>query len=387
MKHALKTTLAFALALSLSRLPAAAGPFEDVAAYNDGVVAYNRGDYAAAFRIWQALAVQGYVGAQLALGDLYLNGIGVPQFYAEAAKWFRSAAEQGDGVAQMTLGDMYVVGRGVPQDYVQGHKWLNLAVANLLAAANQNEAIKKRDALAAKMAAAQIAEAQRLAREWAPTPAAQSPRAGPPAMQLVGGGSGFYISRAGDILTNYHVIDGCSEVRLGDAGRLSVVVGDKVHDLAILRGATAVSSVAEFRVLPARAGETVVAAGFPLQGLLAAEVNITTGNVSATAGLRGDAGQLQITAPVQPGNSGGPLLDQTGAVIGVVVGKLDAVKVAGAIGDIPQNVNFAVKGPLGIELARSAGVAIEIALQRRTIDVTAVAEQASRFTVYLTCWR
>src|SRR5439155_21695916 len=91
-----------------------------------------------------------------------------------------------------------------------------------------------------------------------------------------------------------------------------------------------------------RQGDGIVAVGFPLRGLLASGPNVTTGTISALAGLGDDSRYLQITAPVQPGSSGGPLLDQSGNVVGVVVGKLDALRVAQAIGDIPQNVNFAI---------------------------------------------
>jgi S1-C subfamily serine protease len=89
-------------------------------------------------------------------------------------------------------------------------------------------------------------------------------------------------------------------------------------------------------------GDAIQAIGFPLRGLLASLANLTVGTVSALAGVSDDSRYLQITAPVQPGNSGGPLLDMSGNVVGVVVGKLDAVKIARATGDIPQDVNFAL---------------------------------------------
>jgi S1-C subfamily serine protease len=89
-------------------------------------------------------------------------------------------------------------------------------------------------------------------------------------------------------------------------------------------------------------GDAVTAFGFPLPGLLSSEGNLTTGIISATSGMKDDVRFIQITAPVQPGNSGGPLLDDSGHVVGVVVAKLDAVKVLQLTGDVPQNVNFAV---------------------------------------------
>jgi uncharacterized protein len=88
----------------------------------------------------------------------------VPQDYAEAAKWHRKAADQGNAHAQNHLGVMYVHGQGVPQNYVLAHMWANLATANGLQLASAT-----RDLAAAKMTPAQIAEAQRLAREWKPT--------------------------------------------------------------------------------------------------------------------------------------------------------------------------------------------------------------------------
>ena len=95
---------------------------------------------------------------------MYDHGQGVPQDYAEAVKWYRLAADQGYAVAQYNLGFMYADGQGVPQDYVQSHMWFNLAAAQ-----SDANAVQNRDIIAAKMTPDQIAEAQRLAREWKPT--------------------------------------------------------------------------------------------------------------------------------------------------------------------------------------------------------------------------
>jgi uncharacterized protein len=164
-----------------------------------GLDAYNLGDYETAMREWQPLAeqgdamsqfglgalyvngkgvpqdyvqarewlekaaVQGVAQAQAGLGSLYLNGRGVAQDYQKASFWLRRAADQGDPNGQAKLGTMYGSGDGVPQDYVQAHMWFNLAAAN-----GHKDAGGARDAIAKIMPPAQIAEAQRLAREWKP---------------------------------------------------------------------------------------------------------------------------------------------------------------------------------------------------------------------------
>lgn len=150
-------TIALVIALMLAG-PAVAGPFEDAAS------AYNRGDYAAALRLLRPLAERGNADAQFNLGFMYDLGKGVPRSEVEAARLYRLAAEQGLVDAQWHLGFMYANGQGVPQDYVLAHMWLNLAAAQ-----NMAFAAGGRDRVAVDMTPDQIAEAQRLAREWRPT--------------------------------------------------------------------------------------------------------------------------------------------------------------------------------------------------------------------------
>ena len=143
---------------------ALAGPFED------GFTAVQRGDYAAALKLWKPLADQGDALAQLNLGLMYSTGEGVPQDYVEAVKWTRKAADQGLAQAQFNLGVMYSKGQGVPQDYVEAHKWYNLSAARATEKETRDMATGNRDIVAAKMTPAQVAEAQKLAREWKPEP-------------------------------------------------------------------------------------------------------------------------------------------------------------------------------------------------------------------------
>jgi TPR repeat protein len=119
--------------------------------------------------LYRKAATQGNGEAQKLLGGMYAFGDGVPQDDAQAAMWLRKAAEQGDAEAQFEVGTMYFAGRGVPQDFVQTHMWFNLAAAGAPSAEARDRAVKARDGLAHMMTPDQLAEAQRLAREWQPT--------------------------------------------------------------------------------------------------------------------------------------------------------------------------------------------------------------------------
>ncbi len=129
--------------------------------FDTGIKAYQRGDYATALRIFRQLADQGHAKAQFNLGYMYNKGQGVPQDYAVAVRWFRKAADQGDAWAQVKLGLVYEEGQGVTQDYVQANMWYNLSAAK-----GNYIAREAYDILAEQMTPAQIAEAQKLARDW-----------------------------------------------------------------------------------------------------------------------------------------------------------------------------------------------------------------------------
>ena len=170
----------------------------------DGIAAYQRGDFVAALRLFQPLAERGDASAQCNLGVMYEQGRGVAQNYREAMKWFRLAAVQGNASAQSNLGVMYYKGQGIAQDYgeamrwyrlaagqrnpeaqfnlgvmfeegrgiaqdrVRAHMWFNLAAAHFPAAdsRDRNAAVTSRDAVASNMTAEELTDAQRLAREW-----------------------------------------------------------------------------------------------------------------------------------------------------------------------------------------------------------------------------
>ena len=153
------TMLAASLMLVAMVGTVVAGPFEDALA------AYKKGDYATALQLFRPLADDGREDAQYFLGFMYYNAKGVAQDYAEAAKWFRLAAEQGHAPAQYSLAHMYLNGQGVKQDYILAHMWFDLSAAQ-----GTQIAVTGRDDAARQMSPTQIAEAQKLARDWKPMP-------------------------------------------------------------------------------------------------------------------------------------------------------------------------------------------------------------------------
>ncbi len=122
-----------------------------------GLAAYDAGDYRSSFEAWQPLAAAGGVEAQVALAELYMNGLGVARDPAAAVLWYRRAALAGDPVAQLNLGDLYGRGQGVPRDPVEAYAWFSLAADQ-----GRRWAARRRDELAGQLAPGQLAEAREL---------------------------------------------------------------------------------------------------------------------------------------------------------------------------------------------------------------------------------
>lgn len=199
-----------------------------------------------------------------------------------------------------------------------------------------------------------------------------------------GSGTGFLVSANGDFLTNSHVVSGCSSVSI-DGIVATVVAEDPVFDLALVRVTPAPDrSPAQFSEKPARLNSDVTVIGYPLLGLLGG-INVTRGSVTSLKGLEGDGVQMQISAPVQPGNSGGPVVNAAGHVVGVVVSKLDAQLVADAIGDIPQNINFAIRAEIAKLFLYQNGVEPIEAAEANALSPEDLAEVAQGFTRLITC--
>ncbi len=225
-------------------------------------------------------------------------------------------------------------------------------------------------------------------------PSALPPVAQPPQTRLISG-TGFCINPGGFFVTSHHVIHGAARIWAVSArGRaaLAPIFVDPVNDLALLRieqrDPGLMFGVVEFRDSNlVELGEKVVVVGYPMSGLLGSGPQVATGVVSSLIGLYDDTRSLQFTAPVQAGNSGGPLLDSTGALIGVVAAKLDAQRIQELTGDVPQNVNFAIKNAMVRTFLDAFRVDYTcLPPQRGThLSTAEIAHEANRFVVRIEC--
>jgi S1-C subfamily serine protease len=310
-------------------------------------------DNVEAVRWYRKAAEQGLAEAQLDIGRCFSSGQGVTKDEIEAEKWYRKAANQGLDRAQCMLGMSYFGGIGEPQDYVEAHKWFNLASSQGLEAGRIFRLTVEK-----LMTPDQIAEAQRLSRVFVPRK--ETPNSSSDNSVLSDNprfsGSGFFITDDGYLISNYHVVKSAAKVRLLTGAGLidaSVVKVDAANDLALLK------AVGRFAPLPIAAsrtvklGGTVATVGFPDIGLQGFAPKLAKGEIASLAGATDDPRYFQISLPVQPGNSGGALVDARGNVVGIVAAKLDASAALAATGSLPENVNYAVKSSLLLSFLES----------------------------------
>jgi len=313
-----------------------------------------------AVKWWHKAAEQGLALAQFNLGNSYAHGDGILKDSTEAVKWYHRAAEQGDTWAQGNLGRMYANGEGVPKDTIEGLAWSNIA-----AASGSDIDVKTRDVLERRLGAEATLIAQHRSKEIlkeieaakrAATLAIpkDSARTFSPATELPKvSGSGTIVATQGYVLTAAHVVAGASRVKIFTAQGMktaTVVRIDEANDLAVLKLAD--GTYPALQVVPSRRirlGQSVATIGFPNVEIQGFSPKVTKGEISSLNGIGDDPRAWQISVPVQPGNSGGALLDENGNVIGVVVSKL-GLKALKATGDIPQNVNYAVKSTYALAL-------------------------------------
>jgi S1-C subfamily serine protease len=237
------------------------------------------------------------------------------------------------------------------------------------------------------------------------------PKPSPPQPKTSSSGSGFFVSKSGHVITNQHVVDSCRKVTVGDKAESQVtadVLGaDRRNDLALLllssmkmASAETQSLIRKLRVeiVPLAAhgllrdedvelGESVLVAGFPYGEIFSNSIKVTGGMVSANRGLGDDTGQFQIDAAVQPGNSGGPIYDENGNIVGVVVAQLNKMKFAETTGSLPENVNFGIKASTVRQFLNASGLPTKWSKRSKAMGMKDLAKIAKMQTVMVVCHR
>ena len=212
-------------------------------------------------------------------------------------------------------------------------------------------------------------------------------------------GSGFFINAEGYIITNNHVIEDtsvknisgkCDEVNAFlDAEKFTarIISQDRLNDLALLKikEKTRIKKFANFRNKSVVLGEKVVAMGYPYGKTVSSEIKLTSGSVSSLSGLGDEFTRMQIDAALQPGNSGGPLFDKAGNVIGVAVAKASLWAFLEAFGTLPENVNFGIKPSVVKTFLDSNNIRYTTKNYNRDIGTEKIAEKGSDNTVYIEC--
>ena len=303
--------------------------------------------------------------------------------------------------AQRLVAQMLEQGLGVEKDVVLAYAW-----ANVSAATGDTEAKEVLTRLDKILDAGQIREAQQISSTWKlgdgmkrildgstvdanrGTSASASVVHAEP--KLASFGTGFFVNTRGALVTNFHVVGKCVEVKVpAIMKRATILATDSANDLAVLRVDGAPKSSARLsEPSKLRQGQDVVAFGFPLDGYLPSAGNITVGLISALSGPGNNSSLIQISAQVQQGSSGGPVIGSKGEVVGVVVGKADAIRIARNTGDILQNVNFAVSvGTLQAFLDANHVEYEKTSLFELTKRPDALADEARQYTVKVECWR
>lgn len=295
-----------------------------------GWEAYQAGRYDGALRFWLPLADAGNADAQLNIGILFDAGQGVSADPVQAAHWYQRSAEHGHAAAQFNLAMMYAAGRGVDYDRQQARYWLTLAAGQGLQ------------------------EARAMLPEIEVDPGTQSSLADVVEQDtfidsLSGTSTGTAWPVAGGYaITSNHVVAGSETVTLYDVtGRTlhaTVALRDITNDLAVLsvRERDGLPPALPLSSAPGRLGSDVFTLGFPRVDILGRTPKLSDGIISSVNGYRDDPGSYQTSVQIQPGNSGGPLLNMDGEVVGIVSSMLGTVS-ENAEPVVMPNISYAVK--------------------------------------------
>ena len=283
-------------------------------------------------------AEAGDATAQYELGRAYDKGKGVEEDEVEASRWYSRAGRQGHKKALYELGDQHFFGAGdVPFDRVRSYAYWDLAAAR-----GHFFARFRRNALSRFLTAGQVASATIIGQQF------MAGGAGGVGVPGKGGGTAFFITSNGYLATNEHVVRKAAKITAVQGKNkwtVKVIAVDTKNDLAILKidgGGFPVLPIAASR--SARLGLNILVIGFPVPYAVGTDPTLTKGIINKMSGFQGAKSQFQVSAPIQDGSSGSPLLNEKHQVIGVIRSSL--VGANRLKNDPNQNANFAVKSDL-----------------------------------------
>ena len=334
-----------------------------------------------AVKWYRKAAEQGDSSAQFNLGRYYSLGYGTEKNQQEAVKWYRKAAEQGHSSAQLALGLSYYSGRGVIQNKIKAYAWFVLSYKNGLEKANDMMKV-----LPEEMSPRQIEEACKLAEKY--DKGIFDDVSTPKKENNIKTGSGFSITSNGYIITNYHVIADSSDITVVKDGMeypAITIISDVSNDIAVLKITQKTKPLPIITSRKAKIGSNVYSMGFPNVHLQGLSPKFTSGEISSLTGLRDDPKYFQISVPIQPGNSGGALVDGRGNVIGIVTAKLNQTAAIIATGTIAENVNYALKSSYILILLESNPSISDNLTDENRQDITSesIAERLKESTYFI----
>ena len=205
---------------------------------------------------------------------------------------------------------------------------------------------------------------------------------------MVSSGTGFFVSKSGNLVTNYHVVEGCGSVKAaynGETLDAKLLAHDQLNDLAVLKIETVPSEIIPLSNDSPYPMQDLIVAGYPFGENFSSTIKFTKGIVSSLAGLGNNYSQIQIDAAIQPGNSGGPIVDENGNAIAVAVAKLSISHVLKNYGVVPENTNFGVKISAVKNLLDGNGIDYS-SKQNLSVSKQDLAKNVTSSTLYLTCW-
>ena len=203
---------------------------------------------------------------------------------------------------------------------------------------------------------------------------------------VVGTGSGYLVDKNGHVVTNEHVVNGCSLITTGKNNTAELLRADASNDIAIIKTSdTEKYKALSFTGKDPALGQRIFVSGFPLNQILE-NLNFTSGTVSSEVGLMQNINQFQFTAPIQPGNSGGPILNEYGGVLGMSLATVSNKKFEEMVDTLVQNINFGIRQSSIQSLLDQEGIKYEIGNPNWFRNEESVAEVAKAGTVLIKCW-